>query len=63
MTREELLEKVESEEMWLTYYPPSDSMVYTDSENYYNHDGQKLRDIDDYEDYELEDCDCEFDYL
>lgn len=60
MTREELLEKEKLGEVWQEYYPPSDSQAYTDGENWYNFNGQKLRNPEDYEQWELEDCDYDY---
>jgi len=61
MTREELLEKEKLGEVWQEYYPPSDSPAYTDGKNWYNFDGQKLRNPYNYYDsFEIEDCDYNY---
>lgn len=49
MERGELIYLEECGKVWLEYYPPSDSQAYTDGKNWYNFDGQKLRDPEDYD--------------
>lgn len=51
MERDELLEKIESGDVWQEYYPPSDSMEYTDGTTWYNSSGSTLRDPEEYNPY------------
>lgn len=44
-------QKYRDEEVWLEYYSPSDSLEYTDGENWYNRSGQLLRDPEEYNPY------------
>jgi hypothetical protein len=48
--RIEFRKKIEDGDVWLEYYPPSESQEYTDGETWYNRSGQTLREPDEYRD-------------
>lgn len=49
MSKEELKEKIENDEIRKEYYSPSESMEWCDEEgNFYNSYGAKLRSLEDY---------------